>query len=57
MTTQELLENPNLTLEMLEQNLKIVTREDAILVAKFIKMHFEKIGAIFGKAFAELEKE
>lgn len=57
MTTQELLEDPNLTLEMLEQHLNIATREDAILVCKFIKMHFEKIGKIFDKAFSGIEKE
>lgn len=55
MTTQELLEDPNLTLEMLEQHLNIATREDGILVCKFILKHLAKINAIFDKALGQLE--
>lgn len=55
MTTQELLEDPNLTLEMLEQHLNIATREDAILVCKFILKHLARINAIFDTAFGQLE--
>lgn len=57
MNTKELLENPNLTLEMLQNNLQIKNREDVLHGMRFIQMHLAKINAIYDKMFLELQNE
>jgi hypothetical protein len=55
MTVKELLSRPDLTLEMLQDDLRIETREDLIYVANYVLKEIEKIGAIFDKAIAQCE--